>query len=54
MAEPGGPLANCIDLPNYDHYETVIYSVLSRERGGQMSKPGHGDNAARHRQDQSG
>lgn len=48
-AEPSGLLANCIDLPNYDHYATVISSVLSRGREGQISEAGRGDNAARRR-----
>lgn len=54
MAELSAPVANCIDLPNYDHYETVISSVLSRGREGQISEPGRGDNAARHRPDRLG
>lgn len=29
-AELSAPVANCIDLTNYDHYETVISSVPSR------------------------
>lgn len=29
-AKPSAPVANCIDLTNYDHYETVISSIPSR------------------------